>query len=178
MTTNLEKKQMIVDKVSTMAKHASLALAADYQSMTANQMNQLRKQAREDGVSVCIVKNTLARKALSDTPYECMTDELKGPLALFFSNEEPAAAARVIHTFAKANEGIEAKVISFNGELRDLSEIGRLASLPNREQALAILLAVMKEPIAQLARILAAPTAKLARTIDAVRMQKRDHEKS
>lgn len=93
MATNLEKKRAVVDKVSGMAKQASLALAVDYQTMTANQMNQLRKRAREDDVSVYVVKNTLARKALSETPYGCMADELSGPLALFFSNEEAAAAA-------------------------------------------------------------------------------------
>lgn len=178
MATNLEKKRAVVDKVSGMAKQASLALAVDYQTMTANQMNQLRKRAREDDVSVYVVKNTLARKALSETPYGCMADELSGPLALFFSNEEAAAAARLIKTFAKDNEGIEVKIIALDGELRDLSDVSRLASLPSREQALSILLAVIKEPIAQLTRILVAPTAKLVRTVDAVRMQKQGNEKS
>ena len=178
MATNLEKKQAVVDKVSAIANQASLALAADYQGMSANQMNQLRRQAREENVSLCVVKNTLARKALSDTPYECMTGELTGPLVLFFSNEEPAAAARVIKTFAKENEEIEAKIIAFNNELRDVSEINRLASLPSREQALSMLLSVMKEPVAQLVRILAAPTAKLARTVDAVRAKKQESETS
>ena len=172
MAINSAQKAEIVEKVNQVSKEATLALAIDYHGLTANEMNDLRKQAKQEKVVIYVVKNTLARRALEETPYECFNDGLAGPVALVFSTEDVPAAARLIKDFSKDHDSLEVKLVALAGELRDVSEVDRLASLPSREQAIALLMAVMKEPIAKLARVLIAPHTKLVRTIDAVRISK------
>jgi large subunit ribosomal protein L10 len=116
-----------------------------------------------------VVKNTLARKAIVGTPYECIGKALKGPLVLAFSKDEPGAAARVVKSFAKDHDKLVTTLVSLGGQLFGAREIDKVASLPTREQALAQLLGVLKAPIAKLARTLAEPHAKLVRTIAAIR---------
>jgi large subunit ribosomal protein L10 len=119
-----------------------------------------------------VVKNTLARKAISGTPFEPIGPKLKGPLVLAFSRNDPGAAARVVKDFAKANEKLIATLISLGGAVLSGKDLDKVASLPTREQALSQLLGVMKAPIEKFVRQLAAPHTKLVRTIDAVRAQK------
>lgn len=176
MNINREKKEQTVEKLREVSNKAVALIAVDYHGLSANDMNALRSKAREEDSTVYIVKNTLARRALQDTPYACVVDQLSGPMALIFANNEAPSAARLVKEFADKNENLEAKIVALSGELRDISEIKKLASLPTREQALAILLAVMKEPIAKLARVLVAPHSKLVRTVDAVRAQKQETE--
>jgi len=119
-----------------------------------------------------VVKNTLARRALAGTDYACMSESLVGPLLLAFSLEEPGAAARVIRDFAKEPEQLTPKLVAFGGQLYRPEELDRLASLPTKEQAIAMLMAVLKAPVEKLVRTLAEPHAKLVRTLAAVRDQK------
>ena len=119
-----------------------------------------------------VVKNTLARKALAGTSFETVGPKLKGPLVLAFSKDDPGAAARVVKDFAKANEKLVATLVSLGGPVLPATDLERVASLPTREQALSMLLGVMKAPIQKFVGTLAAPGSKLVRTIAAVRDQK------
>lgn len=167
-----EQKEAIVAEVAIVARSAQSAIAAEYRGLTVEQMTKLRHDARSAGVYIRVVKNTLARRALTGTGYACMSDSLKGPLVLAFSREEPAAAARVMRDFAKANEKLVVKAIALNGKLLTPSDLAALATMPTREEALSKLMAVMKAPIEKLARTLRAPADKLVRTMAAVRDQK------
>jgi large subunit ribosomal protein L10 len=132
----------------------------------------LRKEARNSGVYVKVVKNTLARRAVEGTEFECLKDALTGPLLLAFSQEDLGAAARVVKSFAKENEQLVAVGIAFDGQLLPASELDRLATLPTHDQALAMLMSVLLAPITKLVQTLAEPQAKLVRTVAAVRDQK------
>jgi large subunit ribosomal protein L10 len=168
----LEEKQALVAEVAEVAATAHSAIAAEYRGMTVEQLTKLRMQARKSGVFMKVVKNTLARRAVAGTSFECLKDSLKGPLILAFSKEDPGAAARVMKDFTKDNEKLVVTAIAFGGKLLPKTELERLSKLPTREQALATLMAVMKAPITKFVRTLNEPHAKLVRTIAAVRDQK------
>ncbi len=172
MTMRLEEKQALVAEVAAVAATAHSAIAAEYRGMTVDQLTKLRMQARNSGVFMKVVKNTLARRAVAGTSFECLSDSLKGPLILAFSKEDPGAAARVLKDFAKDNEKLVVTAVAFGGKLLPKSDLDRLAKLPTREQAIATLMAVMKAPITKFVRTLAEPHAKLVRTVAAVRDQK------
>jgi large subunit ribosomal protein L10 len=172
MPLTLHEKKALVVEVNEVASSALSAVAAEYRGLTVSQMTDLRKQAREEGVYLKIVKNTLARRAVEGTEFECMRDSLSGPLLLAFSREHPGAAARVFRGFAKDNKKLVPTLVAIGGELLPASELARLADLPTREQALAMLLGVLQAPITKLARTLAEPHGKLVRTIAAIRDQK------
>jgi len=172
MPLKLEDKQALVAEVGAVAAKAQSVVAAEYRGLTVSQMTELRSKARAQGVYVRVVKNTLARKAISGTAFEPIGPQLKGPLVLAFSRNDPGAAARVVKDFAKANEKLVATLISLGGAVLSAKDLDKVASLPTREQALSQLLGVMKAPIEKFVRTLAAPHTKLVRTIDAVRAQK------
>jgi large subunit ribosomal protein L10 len=172
MALNLEDKKALVAEVSAVAATALSVVAAEYRGLTVSQMTDLRLKARSAGVYVRVVKNTLARKAMAGTSYECMSAVLKGPLVLAFSKDDPGAAARVVKAFAKDNDKLVTTAVSLGGQLLAASALDKVASLPTREQALAQLLGVMKAPIQKLAATLAAAPSKLVRTLAAVRDQK------
>jgi len=169
---SLEDKKTIVAEVAEIAGGAHSAIAAEYLGLSATKMTELRAKARSESVYLRVVKNTLARRAVAGTDFECMQEAFVGPLLLAFSQEDPGAAARVIEEFAKGNEKLVVKAVSIGGKLMDASDIKRLASLPNREQAIAMLMSVMQAPITKLARTLNEPHAKLVRTVAAIRDQK------
>jgi len=172
MALNLEDKKALVAEVAEVAAVAQSVVAAEYRGLTVAQMTELRAKARKSGVYMRVVKNTLARKALAGTTFEPVGAKLKGPLVLAFSKDDPGAAARVVKDFAKAHEKLVATVISLGGQVLPGAEIDKVASLPTREQALAMLLGVLKAPIAKLVGTLAEPAARLTRTLGAVRAQK------
>jgi len=169
---NLEGKKKIVAEVATVANEALSAIAAEYRGLTVVEMTELRKKARESGVYLRVVKNTLARRALEGTEYECMREGLVGPLMLAFSMEDPGSAARVIKEFSKEHEKLVVRLVAVGGELLEPSDIQRLADLPTREQAISMLMAVMKAPVEKLARTLNEVPGKLVRTVAAIRDQK------
>ena len=172
MPLKLEDKQALVAEVGAVAAQAQAVVAAEYRGLTVSQMTELRMKARAAGVYMRVVKNTLARKAISGTAFEAIGPKLKGPLVLAFSRTDPGAAARVVKDFAKSNEKLIATLISLGGPVLSGKDLDKVASLPTREQALSQLLGVMKAPIEKFVRTLAAPHTKLVRTIDAVRAQK------
>ena len=172
MALNLEDKKALVAEVAEVAAKAQSVVAAEYRGLTVGQMTELRAKARKQGVYMRVVKNTLARKALAGTSFESVGPKLKGPLVLAFSKDDPGAAARVVKDFAKAHEKLVATLVSLGGAVLPAAELEKVASLPTREQALSMLLGVLKAPVQKLVGTLAAPAAKLARTVAAVRDQK------
>ena len=172
MALNLEDKKALVAEVSEVAATALSVVAAEYRGLTVSQMTELRSKARSAGVYMRVVKNTLARKAMAGTSFECMGPVLKGPLVLAFSRDDPGAAARVVKAFAKDNDKLVTTAVSLGGQVLAASALDTVASLPTREQALAQLMGVMKAPIQKLAAALAATPSKLVRTLAAVRDQK------
>lgn len=172
MALRLDDKKGVVEDVAAIAAKAHSAIAAEYSGLTVTEMTELRSVARQSGVYLRVVKNTLARRAVDGTEFECMKDGLVGPLILAFSMEDPGSAARVVSDFSKENDKLVTKLVSIGGQLYDASELKRLASLPNREQAISMLMAVMKAPIEKFVRTLAEPHAKMVRTVAAVKEQK------
>mgnify|MGYP001189014602 CR=1 FL=1 len=172
MALNLEQKKAVVESLVDVARHAHSALAAEYRGLTVSQLTELRRQARSSKVALKVAKNTLVRRALAGTDFECMNESLTGPLVYAFSLEDPGAAARLVKDFTKVSDKLVVRLIALGGRTYQASELARLASLPNREQALSMLLGVMKAPVEKLVRTLAEPHAKLARTLAAVRDQK------
>ncbi len=172
MALNLEQKKAVVAEVNEVASGALSAIAAEYRGLSVGDMTQLRAEARDKGVYLRVVKNTLARRALEGTDFECMGDGLVGPLMLAFSQEDPGAAARLIDDFSKDREQLVVRLVSVGGQLYQPSELKRLASLPTKEQAISMLMGVRKAPIEKFVRTLAEPHGKLVRTIAAIRDQK------
>ena len=172
MPLNLEDKKALVTEVSAVAAKAVSVVAAEYRGLTVTQMTDLRAKARAQGVYMRVVKNTLARKAVAGTSFECIGPALKGPLVLAFSKEDPGAAARVIKAFAKDHDKLVATLVSLGGQLLPGKDIDKVASLLTREQALAMLMGVMRAPIQKLVGTLNAAPSKLVRTLAAVRDQR------
>jgi large subunit ribosomal protein L10 len=163
MALNLDSKKVVVEEVAAYAAKAHSAVAAEYRGLTVTELTELRKTARETGVYVRVIKNTLARRAVAGTEFESMQERLVGPLLLAFSMEEPGSAGRLISDFAKTHDKLIAKIVTINGQSFDGSELPRLARLPTRNEGIALLMAVLK-----------APTEKFVRTLAALRDQKQE----
>ena len=159
MALGLEDKKAIVAEVQEAADGALSAVVADSRGVTVAAMTALRKEAREAGVWMKVVRNTLARRAVEGTEYECLTESLVGPSLIAFSKEHPGAAARIFKNFATENEAFELKTGAFGG---DVVSVDMLATLPTYDEAIAKLMSVMKE----------ASAGKLVRTLAALREQK------
>ncbi|MGI9289786.1 MAG: 50S ribosomal protein L10 [Gammaproteobacteria bacterium] len=169
MALNLEQKKAVVAEVAEVANTALAAVAAEYRGLTVEEMTELRAKAREGGVYLKVAKNTLVRRAVEGTEYECMQETLTGPLLLAFSMEDPGAAARLVKEYSKDHDKLIATNVAVGGQLYDASELDRLSKLPTYDQAIAILMGVMKAPIEKFVRTLVEPHTKLVRTVAAVR---------
>ena len=167
MALRLEDKKAFVKEVNAVAGDSVTAVAAEYRGLSVAEMTELRKEARNAGVYMRVVKNTLARRAVVGTDFECMQDALKGPILLAFAKDDPGAAARVIKDFAKGHKALQAVSLSAGGQLLPATDLNRLADLPTLDQARAMLLGVMMAPMTKLARTLAEPSVMLARTFAA-----------
>lgn len=169
MGLKLDDKKALVEEVNAIASSAQSAVAAHYRGLSVSQMTALRAKARKQGVYMRVVKNTLARKAVAGTEFECLGDSLKGPTILAFSRGEPGAAARVVKEFAKDNDKLQTVALAIGGQLYPASELGRVASLPTLDEARAQLLGLLQAPLSQFVRTLAEPPAKFARLLAAYR---------
>ena len=156
MALNLSQKQEVVAELAAVAAKAHSLVAAEYAGLTVGQLTAMRKKARESGVYLKVVKNTLASRAVVGTEFECVKDALVGPLLYAFSTEEPGAAGRLIKEFAKTNDKLKAQVVSMSGKLMPGSDLEKLASLPTRDQAISMLLSVLVEPATRFARVVKA----------------------
>lgn len=169
MALSLEEKKAVVDEVAEVARSAQSAVAAEYRGLTVTQMTELREKAKQSGVYLRVVRNTLARRAVEGTEFECVQDRLRGPLVLAFSRDEPGAAARVLREYARSNEKLVVSFVAFDGKAMDAPAIDQLASLPSRDEALSMLMSVLLAPATKLTRTIAEPHAGLVRVVDAMR---------
>ena len=174
MAIRLEDKKAIVAEVNETATSALSLVIADSRGVTVDGMTALRKDARENQVTLRVVRNTLAKRALEGTEYECVTDSLTGPSLFGFSMEDPGAAARLFKDFAKTNEAFEVKVLAVSGQKLGAEQLDVLAKLPTRDQALSLLMSVMNAPATKLVQTMNEVPGKLVRTLAAVRDQKEE----
>ncbi|MCZ6503584.1 MAG: 50S ribosomal protein L10 [Gammaproteobacteria bacterium] len=172
MPIGLKEKQAIVAEVNETASKAISAVMADYRGVSVDDMTALRKTAREAGVQVRVIRNTLAKRAFEGTEFECLNEALLGPNILAFSIEDPGAGARLFKDFAKENEEFEIKALSVGGKLLPAEQIDALAKLPTRDQAISLLMAVMQAPVTKLAMTLNDIPGRATRVVAAVRDQK------
>lgn len=168
MGQSLESKKAVVAEVSEKIAGAEAAMLAEYRGLTVAQMTELRRKAREANVYLRVVKNTLARRAVMGTEFECLKEHMVGPLA-FAASKDPLAAARVLSEFAKDNEPLKIKMGAMGGKLMTPAEIEALAKLPSRAELLAMLAGTMQAPIAKFVRTLNEIPARFVRTLAAVR---------
>jgi large subunit ribosomal protein L10 len=169
VSLTFEQKQAVVAEVNEVALNAQVVIAAEYSGLSVADMTDLRSRARHAGVYIRVVKNSLAKRAVEGTEFECLGDSLVGPLLLVFSNDDPGAGARLVRDFAKDNNRLVTKAIALGGELRVAEDLNVLASLPTLDEARAKLLSVFQAPVTQLVRTLAEPGATLVRVLAAYR---------
>jgi large subunit ribosomal protein L10 len=167
----LEDKQAVVREVSAQLAGAQAVVLAEYRGLEVGNMTELRRQARRSGVYLRVLKNTLARRAVKDTPFEKLADQMVGPLVYGISSD-PVATAKVMNEFAKGNDKFVIKAGAMPNAVISPKEVAALASMPSREELLAKLVGTMQAPIAQFVRTLNEVPAKFARALAAVREAK------
>ena len=155
MGLNLDDKKAVVAEVSAQVANAQTIAVAEYRGIAVGDLTVLRAKAREAGVYLRVLKNTLVRRAIADTPFAGLSDQLVGPL-IYSVSEDPVAAARVLNDFAKGNDKLVLKAGSYAGNVLDVDSVKALASIPSREELLAKLLGVMQAPVTGFACTLAA----------------------
>ena len=155
MSLNLEGKKAVVADVVAQVKNAQTIVVAEYRGMEVVALTQLRAKARQSGVYLRVLRNTLAKRAIADTPFSALNDQLTGPL-IYSISVDPVAAAKVLSEFAKTNEKLVLKAGDYSGNLLDKAGVQSLASIPSREELLAKLLGVMKAPVSGFAVALGA----------------------
>ena len=172
MALQLEQKQAIVAEVNAAAGNALSAVVADHRGVSVAEMTDLRRRARESGVTLRVVRNTLLKRAVAGTDYECLADVATGPTMLAFSNDDPGSAARLLKEAVREIEELDVKAVAIGGQLFAAEDIDRVATLPTRDEAIAMLMSVMQAPVAKLVRTLIEVPGKLTRTLAAVRDSK------
>ena len=171
MSLNIEGKKEVVAEVSERLKKAQSVVLAEYRGLPVEDITVLRSKARASGVYLRVLKNTLARRAVQGTPFEKLADQMVGPLAYGIS-EDPVAAAKVLHAYAKGNEKLVIKGGAMPNQVLTAKEVGSLATMPGREQLLATLLGTMQAPVAKFVQTLNEVPSKFVRALAAVRDQK------
>lgn len=155
MSLNRNEKQAVVTEVAAQAGKSQTLALAEYRGLTVAQLDTLRRQAREKGVYLHVLKNTLARRAVAGTSFECAVESMAGPLIYGFS-EDAVAAAKVLADFAKGNDKLVLKAGAYAGKALDANGVKALAAIPSKEVLLSQLLGLMQSPVSRLARVVAA----------------------
>lgn len=168
MSLNLEDKKAVVAEIGEKIATAQAIVIAEYRGVNVTDMTALRRKARESGVYLRVLKNTLARRAVADTPFAGLTDQLVGPLAYGFS-EDPVAVAKVLNDFAKANDKFVIKAGAMANYVMSAQDVGNLANMPSREELLAKLMGTMQAPVAKFVQTLNEVPSKFVRTVAALR---------
>ena len=168
MALNREEKAAVIEEVSAQVAQAGSIVLAEYRGLTVEKIAQLRKQARESGVYLRVLKNTLVRRAVKDTPYEKLADQMVGPL-MYGISADPVAPAKLIASFAKANDQLVVKGGAMPNVVMDVAGVQALATMPSREELLAKLLGTMQAPVATFVRTLNEVPTKFVRGLAAVR---------
>ena len=174
MQLTRERKSEIVEQTKANLNASTSVIVADYRGITVNQFTAVRKQARDEGVKLSVVRNNLVRRALEGTPHECIEESLGGPVVLAFSEGNPGAAARLLRDVQRNIPDLEIGIrgISLEGRFVDPGDLGKVASLPTKEEIIAQLLSVLNAPISKLAQVVEAVPSKLVRTLMAVKEKK------
>lgn len=165
---NREEKAAQIEEVSALVAKAQTIVVAEYRGLDVDSVTKLRKNARSQGVQLRVLKNTLARRAVTGTPFAGLSDKLVGPLVYGFS-ADPVAAAKVLASFAKDNDKLVVKAGAMPNHVLDVDGVKALATMPSREELLAKLMATMQAPIGQFVRTLNEVPARFVRTLAAVR---------
>ncbi|MBX6317682.1 50S ribosomal protein L10 [Pigmentiphaga sp.] len=168
MSLNRQEKTVVVEEVAAQVAKAQSIVIAEYRGLDVASVTVLRKQARESGVYLRVLKNTLARRAVTGTPFEALSAQLTGPL-IYAISSDPVAAAKVLSDFAKTNDKLVLKGGAMPNSLMNVEGVKALASLPSREELLAKLLGTMQAPVAQFVRTLNEVPTKFVRGLAAVR---------
>lgn len=168
MALNREEKAAVIEEVGAQVAQAGSIVLAEYRGLTVEKITQLRKQARESGVYLRVLKNTLVRRAVKDTPYEKLADQMVGPL-MYGISADPVAPAKLIASFAKANDQLVVKGGAMPNVVMDVAGVQALATMPSREELLAKLLGTMQAPVATFVRTLNEVPTKFVRGLAAVR---------
>ena len=168
MSLSIDQKKAVVSEAVQIFSAAQAAVLAEYRGLSVAQITELRSEARSNGVDIRVIKNTLARRSVSGTPFECLTAHFVGPVLISSAND-PIAVAKVVSKFAKDHEALKIMVGVMNGDLIDNSTIQMLAKLPSRDELLATLMATMNAPLEKFVRTLNEVPGKLARTMAAYR---------
>ena len=155
MSLNRSEKQAVIDEVTGLAAKAQTLVMAEYRGITVADMTRLRSQARDKGVNLSVLKNTLARRAVAGSAFDVLSDQMTGPLIYGFSTDA-VAAAKVVADFAKTNDKLVIRAGAMAGKVLDVNGVKQLASIPSKEVLLAQLLGLMQSPISRTARVLAA----------------------
>ncbi|NMM14223.1 MAG: 50S ribosomal protein L10 [Rhodoferax sp.] len=155
MSLNRSEKEAVISDVTGLAAKAQTLVLAEYRGITVADMTKLRSTARSNGVSLSVLKNTLARRAVAGSGFDVVSDLMTGPLIYSFS-EDAVAAARVVADFAKTNDKLVIRGGAYGGKALDVNGVKQLASIPSKEVLLAQLLGLMQSPISRTARVLAA----------------------
>jgi large subunit ribosomal protein L10 len=164
----LEDKKVIVAEVNEAAGNALSAVVTDYRGMEVGALTEMREKARHGKIYLRVVRNTLAKRAVAGTEFECLTDALVGPSLIGFSLEEPSAAAKLFKDIAKDNDKLEIRALAIGGQLLDASQVDAVAKLPTKDEAIAMLMSVMTAPVAKFVRTMNEVPGKLVRTVAAV----------
>lgn len=168
MALNLAQKKELVAELAEVASQAQSLVAADYIGLSVAQLTELRVKARQGGVFVKVAKNSLVRRAVEGTDYQCVADSLTGPLLYAFSKDDPGAAGRLIKEFSKGNDKLKPRLVAVGGQMYPATHVDNLAELPTLEQALGMLAGLMIAPVTKLVRTLNEPVALVARAVNAV----------
>ena len=168
MSLNLQQKQAVVAEVAKQVAGAQAIVMAENRGMAVADMTRLRAKARASGVYFRVVKNTLVRRAVADTPFAALADRMVGPLA-YGIGADPVAVAKVLNDFAKGNEKFVITGGAMPGQVMSAKDIAALAALPSREELIARLLGTMQAPIVRFARTLNEIPSRFVRTLAAVR---------
>jgi len=168
---NRSEKAAVVEDIGAVVADAQSIIVAEYRGLEVEAITVLRRQARNAGVHLRVLKNTLARRAVAGTPFEVLTDHLVGPL-IYAVSTDPVAAARVLNDFAKGNQKLVLKAGAMRNSLLDANAVKALATMPSREELLATLLGTMQAPIATFVRTLNEVPSRFVRTLAAVEKQK------
>ena len=171
MSLNLEEKKAIVAEVSAQVASAQAIIVAEYRGMEVGQMTQLRAKTRESGIYFRVIKNSLVRRAVADTPYAGLAKHMVGPLAYGISSD-PVAAAKVLHEFSKDNEKFVIKAGAMGENVMSFEDVKALAALPSRDELLSKLMGTMQAPVAKFVRTLNEVPTKFVRCLAAVRDSK------
>ena len=172
MALNLESKKYLVKEVADVLNKAETVLTADYRGLTSNELNEFRKLSRQSGIYIKVVKNNMLKMALKDSEYSTLGEKITGPQILAVSKNNIGLFAKLIKKFVDNHENIEITTLAYRGNELDVSEVEKLAALPSFDEAVSMLLSVMKAPVQRLLATMSAVPTKVVRILDAIKQSK------